>query len=411
MILWNALPMCYPVRLVNEHKTIFVYSVVHTTSANDLSKDLSTCGVMYDAIPMTVPSHATYATGRLPVVIISLNMPELIINLGIKRKCSISLIFNLIVLSRSQSDTISSHQGEGECFSHEGETEADLLYLITSLSLDGHTEGSGVIETKSPALPRAITAPPVWVGTIPSLPTEDSRIPPILTTDLSNAFIPTRTTHNLPLLGPHVPNLRLIAEDHSSSSTLDPCKSPVRLHPSLLLHDDKETLQKHAADIYWAINDTDVLWLKVGVVILEILRITKLADLKNLPPAIQCILWLPRATRFCLAKPANVLILASCFLSLMLKIDGGDEGRSCRTSGSAVNGLVYHITRRTANVIYESFASAFKFWPHKERIADCRDSYDGKSTDRRSSPTAKKDVQGELLTLSSSTQRDHWNKC
>lgn len=132
--------------------------------------------------------------------------------------------------------------------------------LFTSgRGLDGHTEGSGVIETKSPALPRAITAPPVWVGTIPSLPTEDSRIPPILTTDLSNAFIPTRTTHNLPLLGPHVPNLRLIAEDHSSSSTLDPCKSPVRLHPSLLLHDDKETLQKHAADIYWAINDTDVL--------------------------------------------------------------------------------------------------------------------------------------------------------
>lgn len=64
--------------------------------------------------------------------------------------------------------------------------------------------------------------------------------------------------------------------------------------------------------------------------------------------------------KFCLANPANVLTLVSGFLSLRLETDASDEGRR-------------------ANVIYESFASAFKFWPHKERVADCRDSYDGKS--------------------------------
>lgn len=98
--------------------------------------------------------------------------------------------------------------------------------------------------------------------------------------------------------------------------------------------------------------------------------------------------------KFCLANPANVLTLVSGFLSLRLETDASDEGRSCHSSGSAVNGLVCDITRRTANVIYESFASAFKFWPHKERVADCRDSYDGKSTGRRSSANAKEDVQG-----------------
>nr|AAG49739.1 STE12a [Cryptococcus neoformans var. neoformans]AAN75614.1 STE12 [Cryptococcus neoformans var. neoformans] len=131
--------------------------------------------------------------------------------------------------------------------------------FTTGRGLGERIEGNVAIETKSPALSRAITAPPVWVGAIPPLPTEDSPIPPILTTGPSSTFFPMPTTHSLPLLGSHVPHLRSIAEDRNSSFILGPCKSPVLLHPLISLHDDKETLQKHAANMSWPINDTDVL--------------------------------------------------------------------------------------------------------------------------------------------------------